>query len=634
MGYSFDIAGGQIDGARDYQEDAFLITHLGEKAGGGSLVIVADGMGGHAAGNVASNLAVQAFNRHISSNYPSDDVPGTLHAGVLKANAAIAETVRETAALKGMGCTFVCAIVADKYLRWVSVGDSNLYLLRDGQLRKKNADHSYGGFLDRMAAEGKVVEPEPGFSRNMLMSALTGEDIADIDCPETPLELQPGDRIIIASDGLDTLSDATVAFLSGSAPAAREYVDALLQGVADEKLPRQDNTTVVVIDVRDPAGMPAESPVEEILLADDSEDRTEPKAAAGASAPPPAPAAEAAGARAGGKGGLIAGVVVAVLALGGIAGWFLFAGKQAQAPEAVTEPASPDTGSPPVAEPEEPPPEAPAEPSPPPAAPATEPAPAPAAAPVPAPEPEKPAPTGTFRDALQGGGTGPEMVWIPAGSFTMGSSQMTADPDEKPTRQVSVRRFAMATHEITLAEYERFAKATGRKVPDNLYLDKATHPVFFVTWDDALYYARWLSQQTGHKYRLPTEAEWEYAARGGSADAYWWGRQPGRGNAHCFGCESGFDPRKPTRIGSFKPNRYGLYDTAGNIAEWVQDCYHPSYTDAPTDGGVWEGGDCAVRVIRGGSFASAPKSIRPSKRDRAKSDAGNDSIGFRVAREP
>ncbi|MCC7412968.1 MAG: SUMF1/EgtB/PvdO family nonheme iron enzyme [Gammaproteobacteria bacterium] len=628
MRFAFNIAGAQIDGARDYQEDAFLITHLGDKEGGASLVIVADGMGGHAAGNVASNLAVQAFNRHVSANFPNDNLPAVLNESVLKANNAIAETVRETPALKGMGCTLVCAIVSEKYLRWASVGDSNLYLLRDNQLRKKNADHSYGGFLDRMAAEGKAVEPEPGFSRNMLMSALTGDDIADIDCPQTPLELQPGDRIIIASDGLDTLSDGKIVHICGASGTAKECADNLLQGVTDENLPRQDNTTIVVIDVA-PAGAavpPPDPEIEEITLesGDDLEDRTEPKGAAAAAA-----AAAAAGAQPappGRSGGLIAAVVVGVLVLAAAAGYFLFVPGTQAPPVAVLEP-----------EPEEPAQPAPA------TAPeaAIEPAPAPATVTAPAPQPAPeavaamPAPTaGSFRDPLKSGGQGPEMVVVAAGRFAMGEQRMAGEFDEKPSHEVRVPKFAIGRYEVTLAQYEKFARATGRRMPDNAYLDKDTHPVFSVTWDDALYYTRWLSEQTGRSYRLPTEAEWEYAARGGTTTPYWWGLTAGQNNAHCFGCGSAFDPRKPTRIGSFKPNPIGLYDTAGNVAEWVRDCYHPNYDGAPNDGSVWEGGDCSVRVIRGGSFASPPKSIRSPKRDKHKADGALETIGIRVVREP
>src|SRR3990172_7167948 len=160
MVLQFELAGSQIDGAREYQEDAFLITHLTNADGNPSaLVIVADGMGGHAAGNVASNMAVQAFNKQVSANYPSGNPADILHECVLKANASIRETVKETPALAGMGCTMVAAILEGNKLWWASVGDSHLYLLRDKELIKKNADHSYGGYLDLIAGGGTPAKP-------------------------------------------------------------------------------------------------------------------------------------------------------------------------------------------------------------------------------------------------------------------------------------------------------------------------------------------------------------------------------------------------------------------------------------------------------------------------------------------
>ena len=252
---TFDIAGGQIDGARDYQEDAFLVTRIGDSSGkkGISLIIVADGMGGHAAGNVASNMAVQTFNKHLTSAYPTPEISKALRAAVLQANQSIAETVRETAALKGMGCTLVSTVIDDKQFRWASVGDSHIYLARNGELIKQNADHSYGGFLARMAAQGKNIEPEAGFSRNMLMSALTGDDIAEIDCPERAVDLQGGDRLVIASDGLDTLSSSKILSFLNKADSAKGCVEVILKGVQDARMPRQDNTTVVVVMVGEQA---------------------------------------------------------------------------------------------------------------------------------------------------------------------------------------------------------------------------------------------------------------------------------------------------------------------------------------------------------------------------------------------
>lgn len=621
---SYDIAGSQIDGARDYQEDAFLITHLGDSEAdtAGSMVIVADGMGGHAAGNVASNMAVQTFNRHLSKSYPSSDLASVLYDAVLQANGSITATVAETAALKGMGCTLVACVLERNQVRWVSVGDSHLYLLRDGALRKMNADHSYGGFLDRMAAAGTPVEAEAGFSRNMLMSALTGDDIAEIDCPSEPLVLTGGDRVILSSDGLDTLPAEQIVEISNQAATAKACVDALLKGVVDADAPRQDNTTIVVIDVAERVDA-APPPTPDLAMLDDEEHPAP---------PPPRPAGpfpvedEPRRSRA---LPLLLGLVLVAGAAGG--GWYWWQNRETVAPlpPPLVEPADktpqPATGTDEEAlvdvAPLEPDPLAQGEVSE--AAKPAEPLPADAG--------------GEFRDALRGGGQGPLMTWLPRGSFTMGGHLPTDDPDEFPNHRVTVDRFAIGVHEVTVADYRRFARATGRKMPDlhdpgGSGADR--FPMHYVSWNDALAYTKWLSQQTGETYVLPSEAQWEYAARGRSQDAYWWGRRLGSGNAHCVACDTGLDPRRPTAIGRFDANGFGLHDTAGNVQEWVYDCYHRNYEGAPTDGSVFEGGDCGTRVLRGGGFGNGPDELRSSARDRFRSDKGNDQTGFRVARLP
>ncbi len=613
---TYDIAGAQIDGARDYQEDAFLITRLSDPSGErtASLVIVADGMGGHAAGNVASNMAVQTFNKHLTSNFPSDALPTVLREAVLQANNSITETVRETAALKGMGCTLVCTLVEGKHLRWVSVGDSHLYLIRNKELKKTNADHSYGGFLARMAEQGKPIEPEAGFSRNMLMSALTGDEIADIDCPDTPLELAPGDRVIIASDGLDTLSHGKLLSYMDATASARECVDALLKAVADAKMPRQDNTTVVVIVVGEKAEPAPKAERPGPRLVDVSTVTPPAKSTKIQIEEAPAPSAV----------GKLAALGLLALLLAGGGGYWYWQQQSAPpiaplpelteiAPEpeptpAETEPASSEdtatddgvadteTGSLPTEE----------------------------AAEVAAPT------TGTgetFRD-----GAGPLMVKLPAGSFRMGSPDSAAAFEERPQRSVRVPAFSISVYEVTIAEYGKFAAATGRRAPPTGDMDRAKYPVFAVNWNDALAYTQWLSKQTGKEYRLPTEAQWEYAARGGTTSNYWWGRELGEGKAHCVACDTGLDPRLPTRIGRFAANPYGLYDTAGNVQEWVYDCYHNNYEGAPTDGSDFEGGDCTQRVIRGGAFSSGPKALRSAARDKISATAQSDTVGIRVIR--
>jgi formylglycine-generating enzyme required for sulfatase activity/serine/threonine protein phosphatase PrpC len=632
MALQFELAGAQIDGARDYQEDAFLITNLTDKDGGPSaLIIVADGMGGHAAGNVASNMAVQAFNKHVSANYPAENPAAILTECVQKANKAIKDTVSETPALEGMGCTMVAAILEKGKLWWASVGDSHLYLLRNRELVKKNADHSYGGFLDRMAAAGTPVEPEPGLARNMLMSAITGDEINEVDVPQTPFELQAGDRVLLCSDGLDTLSAGKIIQFSEWSESPKECAEALLKAVEEAAMPKQDNTTVVVVSVVERAAAAVAAPP--------------PAAAAPAPAPAPQPAyaepapamepmSEAAPEKS--KTGLYVGIAAAVVVAVAAGAFFAMGGKKTPAPAApvaATEPAATEepvaaeeAGEEAAVSAEEAETEVSAEDAGEPAEPEEIAAPAPAPAPAPVADRE-------FRDTLKDGKPGPEMVWLPVGSFEMGSPGSSRFAEERPRHTVKMKRIAVSKYEVTFAEYEKFANATGRKVPDSLYLDKATHPVFFVTWDDAFYYAQWLSEQTGKTYRLPSESQWEYAAGAGQTSPFWWGFQEEPGRAHCFGCGTGFDPRKPTKVGSFPPNAFGLHDTAGNVAEWVRDCWHDNYNGAPTDGSAWEGGDCAYRIARGGAFSSPPQSIRHAKRDRFKSDQVYDHIGFRVMRE-
>ena len=640
MTLEFILAGSQIDGARDYQEDAFLITNLTDAEGKPSaLIVVADGMGGHAAGNVASNMAVQAFNKNISANYPSDNLSTILKESLVQANDSIRETITETSALSGMGCTMVASVLEGGKLWWASVGDSHLYLIRNNELTKKNADHSYGGFLERMQAAGTPVEPEAGLSRNMLMSALTGEDINEMDVPDTPLNLAAGDRIIICSDGLDTLDADKIIQCIEAADSPKKSADALMSAVEEAKAPRQDNTTAVVVYVRT-----AETASASIR------DETDPLStgSAGTSAPArPLQEFEVEdGSR--GRGVKIVAILAFIVVIAAVAAYFVLGDKKIpqvaeQAPPAVEEikeaeepqpePATTQTEEPePAATPPEvveqaaqPAPEAPAE----------KPAEKPEEKAAPAKQPEAVADKagGTLQDSLKSGGEGPVMVIIPAGTYQMGSSGASRHANERPRHAVTVDSFAASRHEITFAEYDLFANASGRKLPDSRGMDRATHPVIFVSWDDAYNYAKWLSKETGHKYRLLSEAHWEYIASTGAKTPFWWGFDEEPGRAHCFGCGTGLDPRQPTKTGSFKPNAFGVYDTAGNVNEWVHDCWHRNYKDAPDVAEVWEGGDCQVRIVRGGAYSTPMESLRHSKRDKYKPGAGYDSIGIRVMRE-
>ena len=606
MSVEFEIASDQIDGARDYQEDAYMVNQLGEADNGDtcSLIIMADGMGGHAAGNVASNMVVATFNKSFQSKFPTSEIAETLTDALILSNDQIRSSVKETPALQGMGCTMVSAYLQDDKLYWVSVGDSHLYLVRDRELIKQNADHSYGAYIDQMKEQGEEVEEQTGMSRNMLMSAMTGEEISTIDVSEEPVKLKPGDRIIVASDGLDTLGAGAIIQYSSWSATAKECVYALLKAVEDANKINQDNTTLIVIDIK-AKGKQA------VALDSGSE----------AVAPP----ADDRGYMASGEPRsykwLVWLVVVGLFGGGGFFAWQ--SGFIKQAEEEVTAMIEDQQSSTEVeAEVEEGETEQMIDDQ-------------PVVEPVPELEPE-PVSVGKFdpfRDRLKSGGRSPLMVRIPEGKFRMGASSGVISADEVPRHTVTIKSFMVSVYEITYAEYDKFAKATKRKKPGSSGWDRKTQPVNNVSWDDALAYTRWLTKQTGKKYRLLSESEWEYAARAGTTASFWWGRNAGSSNAHCFNCKSEYNTSKPAKVGTYKPNPFGLYDTAGNLFEWVHDCYHRDYKNAPTDGSVWEGGDCKVRIVRGGAYQSPASSMRVENREKFPSSRGQYNVGFRLARD-
>ena len=612
MKVEFDIASDQIDGARDYQEDAYMVNQLGEADNGDlcSLVIMADGMGGHAAGNVASNMVVATFNKTFQGKFPTTEVADLLTDALNRSNDQIRASVKETPALRGMGCTMVTAYLQDHDLYWVSVGDSHLYLIRDRELIKQNADHSYGAYLDMMKEQGMEIDEQAGMSRNMLMSAMTGEEISSIDVAETPIKLRPGDRVIVASDGLDTLGAGAIIQYSSWSATAKECVYALLKAVEDANKINQDNTTLIVVDIKERAAR-HEAPPAEV-----------------AAPPPPEPVSRVADVQIPDEPEkeprsykwLVWLIVLGLFGGGGYFAWQ--AGLLGKAMDKGTELVETTTQSIEAELEAEPEPVAEA---------VSEPEPEPE--PTPEPEPVYVDKADVFRDSLKSGGNGPTMIKVPAGRFRMGGASAIISADEVPRHEVDIPSFMVSVYEITFTEYDRFATATGRKKPKSSGWDRKTHPVFDVSWDDALAYTRWLSKQTGKRYRLLSEAEWEYVARAGTTPSFWWGTKAGAGNAHCFDCKTDFSTSKPARIGTYKPNAFGLYDTAGNLFEWVHDCYHAGYKDAPDDGSVWDGGDCNVRVVRGGSYGSPADSMRVENRHKFKSGRGQYNVGIRVARD-
>ena len=222
----------------------------------------------------------------------------------------------------------------------------------------------------------------------------------------------------------------------------------------------------------------------------------------------------------------------------------------------------------------------------------------------------------------------PQMVAIPAGRFRMGCGTVQRFKNCKPVHDVTMGAFHISKFEVTFEEYDRFAKATGRTLPYDRGWGRDRRPVIDVSWYDAVAYTQWLSTNTGKRYRLPSEAEWEYAARGGitgdgnkpdlNAIAWWGGNANGRTHP----------------VGGKAPNAYGLYDMFGNAWEWTQDCENVDYRGVPADGSAWESGDCTERNIRGGGYINGEGRLFVFHvwfRDFIEPDS-SENVGFRVAR--
>ena len=244
-----------------------------------------------------------------------------------------------------------------------------------------------------------------------------------------------------------------------------------------------------------------------------------------------------------------------------------------------------------------------------------------------------------FADALQAGGEGPAMVVIPAGVFRMGclSDDDFCSSAEQPVHEVTFGRpFALSVHEVTFAEWDACVAAggCGGYEPGDRGWGRGARPVMHVSRDDVQGYLGWLSSQTGAEYRLPSESEWEYAARAGTVTKYSWGDGDGIGTnrANCDDCGSQWDDDRTAPVGSFGANAWGLYDMHGNVWEWVADCWNGSYAGAPSDGGAWLAGNCSKRVLRGGSWYNFPEGLRAAARHRSSADYRHYGFGFRVAR--
>ncbi|HEX2825014.1 MAG TPA: formylglycine-generating enzyme family protein [Burkholderiales bacterium] len=273
----------------------------------------------------------------------------------------------------------------------------------------------------------------------------------------------------------------------------------------------------------------------------------------------------------------------------------------------------------------------------------------------------------------------PDMVNLPAGRFLMGAApgeeareNLAAEfrKRSRPQRTVEIRAFRAGRAEVTRGEYRAFAEATGRKgdgcfawngrefEPDARrdwrtpgYAQDDGHPATCVSWEDASAYVAWLSSRSGKRYRLLSEAEWEYAARAGSTTPRFWGADANAACAYANGadrstqarvafaaewnaapCDDGHAYTAP--VGSFRPNAFGLHDMLGNAAEWTQDCWNPDHGGAPADGSARTSGDCALRAVRGGSWEDAPVGVRAAYRVGSPTTVRVWTRGFRVAADP
>ena len=236
-----------------------------------------------------------------------------------------------------------------------------------------------------------------------------------------------------------------------------------------------------------------------------------------------------------------------------------------------------------------------------------------------------------------------DMVRLPAGQFQMGSpeNEPERDNDEGPQHWVEVPAFEIGRHEVTFVQWNDCVSAGGCTYkPKDAGWGRGQRPVINVSWNDAQQYVRWLSGKTGQRWRLPTEAEWEYAARAGSATPFSGGRcmttrqanYDGNYDYNECGAKSGKSMLRTQPVGSYPPNAWGLYDIHGNVWEWVEDCWHDGYTGTPTDGSAWTPQPCLARVLRGGAWDVVPRGLRCADRWWVDPGSRGDSAGFRVAR--
>lgn len=242
--------------------------------------------------------------------------------------------------------------------------------------------------------------------------------------------------------------------------------------------------------------------------------------------------------------------------------------------------------------------------------------------------------------------TGMQFVFIKGGCYEMGDLVGDGDSNERPAHEVCVNDFSIGKYDVTNEEFRKFRPDHNSGAFEGLSLNGDKQPVVNVSWYDAVEFAKWLSQKTGQTYRLPTEAEWEYAARGGTKTKYFWGNTPDDACKYAnvadlsakkrwkswtvFSCDDKFLVSSP--VGSFQPNQYGLYDMLGNVWQWVEDVYNSSaYTKLPKNNPVYEGSG-EYRVERGGGWSNGPLGVTVSHRVSLTPDFATHALGFRLVR--
>jgi formylglycine-generating enzyme required for sulfatase activity len=229
----------------------------------------------------------------------------------------------------------------------------------------------------------------------------------------------------------------------------------------------------------------------------------------------------------------------------------------------------------------------------------------------------------------------PQMVEIPSGTFQQGDVEKLGVSSRNPVRPVTIRAFNLGKYEVTFEEYDRFAIDTGWPLLNDQGWGRGRRPVINVSWDEAKAYADWLSKKTNKRYRLPSESEWEYAARRGAKQEAWAGTSE-ESQLEKYAVFSKNAGNKTAIVGEKEPNGFGLHDMSGNVFEWVEDCIHGTYEKAPTNESAWlgtEGGDCGQRVIRGGSWYDGPVYLRVSGRGRNDTFDRGDMLGFRLVQD-